>query len=552
MSNRFATIALIVVVSILSAGVFFFVGLFLFPGMSMFGMRYIGPGTHKYYRNMDDIELQVGEFRDIVVNTSEVPVEVVFVTETNYKFIYYDNYNGLTKGSVDEPSLDVGVNESGQLVFTTHEYKKFLYESTTSVRYLKIFIPLFKVDASLSMTNRWSLIINSDKSDIYFGKYSSQDPRDANFYDLKIKTDGKINFNPGKLLNDQTYVAETQIKAENFHYTSNNSILIDENKTNVADATNYYLNSLRGNIDISCLISGDLEATTNQGSIKLVSCNNFTAKTSYGTIGFGGSEEDGEILVKGSLNIDSRAGSVNIGTVRGTSNIKTTSGNVKIAYELVGNAKIETTRGSVDITKGSSLEISTNIGKVKVLEATSKVKVSTMRGNIYLGSEEKTVKNIDAFSRIGKVYVNSAGGTVKIQTISSAVEFTNGTSQNINIESGGKLIAKRLMGTVTIKAEDDIEKIEFEDITLGNTEIVLADGCRSAQIDCLNNKPNEVHYFLKGASVSVYEYSNNQYHPQNNGSSIDNLTETENINCKFKVEGNKANIRINFKAKDAE
>ena len=114
------------------------------------------------------------------------------------------------------------------------------------------------------------------------------------------------------------------------------------------------------------------------------------------------------------------------------------------------------------------------------------------------------------------------------------------------------LTAKRLQGTVTINAEKKVKEISFLDITKGNTEIILGDGCTSAVINTLNNKQNEVHYFLKGSNVAVYEYSNNQYHPQNNGASIDNIGETENINCKFKVEGKNANIRINFKAKDAE
>ena len=89
MSNRFATISLIVIVSILSAGIFFVIGLFLFPGINMFGLRYIGPNTHKYSKKV--VLTEMGKFSNIVVNTYEVPIEVVFsaTPELAHKYSLY-------------------------------------------------------------------------------------------------------------------------------------------------------------------------------------------------------------------------------------------------------------------------------------------------------------------------------------------------------------------------------------------------------------------------------------------------------------------------------
>ena len=471
MSNRFATIALIVIVSIISAGVFFIVGLFLFPGITLFGLRYIGPGTHDIGKRIHFNQLaNYKENSNIVLNTGEVPVEIVFSnSDTSYSVVYYDDFNGITNSKdVEEPSITAEVDKDGQVVITTHEYRKFLYESSTSKRYLKLFIPISKVDSTLGFA-KWSLTINTDESDIYFCKTDNTDLRKPTFHDLTINTNGKIyhGVKSGRLLDERTEAFSTSVIADNLYYTTNNSIIIDSAKTNIADATNYYLNSKRGNIDIGCVINGNLDLETNQGYIKLVSCNNLKVKTVYGTVGFGGETENGSVLVKGNAEIDSRAGSVTLGTVRGTSNIKTSSGNVKIVHELGGSSKIETTRGSVEIKKASNLDIDTNIGRVIVEEISQKADIDTMRGNIHLGTDETVVNNIDVFSRIGKVYAKSVNGNVKIEHL---FDYQN------DFKSSPRLLAKLTLAPgVSIGMHEHFGEEEVFHIISGTAEFIDGD-----------------------------------------------------------------------------
>lgn len=555
MSNRFATVSLIVAVSILGAAFLSVIALFMFPGIVLFGVKYIGKGTHAAGPTTFDVRKQIanmnngdGNFTGIILNTYEVPIEIHFTQGTKYELTYYENFNGITTSiDLDIPAVKINRGDKGEAVITTHEFHSFVYESTVSKRYLRLDIPLMYVEAAAG-GNKWSLTINSEKSDVYFSKYDyyANDPREAKFYNLDITTNGKVSFSSRKMFDDRTDVVGTRVYAENYIYTTNNSIKIDSQKSQMPDAKNYKLTSKRGNITVIPYIAGNLDLTTNQGAIKLVSCDNLKATTEYGSIGYAG-EKGERILVNGSVEINSKAGSIDIGAIHGTNcNITTSSGNVKLG--AIKNAKIVTRRGSVEVNQANTLDIETNIGRVKVLEIRTSAKVSTMRGNIHLGTDERVVNNVTVFTRIGKVDIKSANGNVKIQTISSDVSFINNNSKNIDIDCGGKLKAKGLMGEVLIKTAKNSE-IDFNNIAQGDTQITLGEKCQKLEINATNNKRNEVHYFIKGLNVEIYEYYNNQTHLQEHGSSLDNSAASA---YKFNVQGSKASITVLFKSTESE
>ena len=99
-----------------------------------------------------------------------------------------------------------------------------------------------------------------------------------------------------------------------------------------------------------------------------------------------------------------------------------------------------------------------------------------------------------------------------------------------------------------IKASKNIE-LDFIDITKGDTQITLGDKCQKATINAINNKRNEVHYFIKGLNVEIYEYYNNQTHLQEHGSSLDNATASAH---KFNIQGSKSKISVFFKSTESE
>ena len=88
------------------------------------------------------------------------------------------------------------------------------------------------------------------------------------------------------------------------------------------------------------------------------------------------------------------------------------------------------------------MKISTSMGKVVVEEALSKIDVYSHRGKITVGGEGMTVSNPTLESRLGKVSLTSATGTVLLKTTKADIDFKNTNSSNITIYSGGKTNAK--------------------------------------------------------------------------------------------------------------
>ena len=79
MSKRFATIFFISVATIMIIAVVLFLILFLAPGVSIFGLRYIGAGMHDYTKAKVNLyERYGGSYRGITINTYEVPVNIIF------------------------------------------------------------------------------------------------------------------------------------------------------------------------------------------------------------------------------------------------------------------------------------------------------------------------------------------------------------------------------------------------------------------------------------------------------------------------------------------
>lgn len=509
MSNRFATIALTILASIIGASILFVVSLFLFPGVSLFGVKYIALNTHAGTTNKFSIQDRVGNFTGIVLNTYEVPVYVIFSEEYSYEMEYVDNFNGLTSSKIDNPSYKIEKDDMGNAVISISEFHTFIYESNTSQRYIKLYVPLKEV--STDRPGAINLTINSTKSAINFAKAESSDSRIPRLYSVSIKTNGNVSY-------------KDKVLAKTFEYETNNSISIDDTGTRNIVSDNYVLTSNRGNIFVAQDVSGDLTLKTNQGKIAVRKCRNLTAETRYGDIYYNAIEktdadgnvvpDDGSITVSGLVNINAKSGSVTLGDVTGGNGqnvITTTSGNVKI--KKIKEGSVTTQRGSVTIDSVRFFTVKTNSGKVNILEVTGNLDVETARGNINLGSDSKSVKDVKAFSRIGKIYIQSAKGTADIETLSSDIRFINTSERefackDLTVVCGGGLYAEGLIGKVKIKCEGDLN-LSYSDLSEESTEIELGKNCKKAQINALSNFKDQINYVMIGKQVNIQENQNN-------------------------------------------
>ena len=263
------------------------------------------------------------------------------------------------------------------------------------------------------------------------------------------------------------------------------------------------MHSTGGNIVVNRDVPGNIEATTNNASIKILSCDNFTANSGWGDISCVDPEKD--ITVRGKTNITTTAGRVEIGTIGGTSElsiISTKTGSVDI--KKVYDAEIITTRGFVKVNSARNIKTTTSSGSVTIEEATASLNVTTKRGKVYLGGENSVVVNPTVVSTFGRVYVNSASGKAYIETTNANVEFKNRDADNITLKVGGKLTADKLMGSVDITVEG-ASTISFARFNADSK--ITNNGSGYMTINLLETKVADFAYSLEGTEVKLMEFN---------------------------------------------
>lgn len=489
MGKRLASVFLITLGVALAGVVIFTLVLFMAPGLSIFGVKYIATGTHVVNEScvLSD-KLDGGTFSgSIRIEAEELPIYVVFSQKFTYQVEYYDNYNGITNSSFDDPSIQFLKDANGTAVIKVNSFKKFVFENRNSSRYLKLYIPSALIGAS--QAGQTNLEIVSTSSSVHF--YDEvEDNYDPYFRNITIKTNGTVS-------------SSTEVKADNYSLKTINAIKIGENRVSNINATNYILNSTGGKIVVDRVVSGDINATTKNARIQILSCRNFTANSGYGDVY--SARKTAGIKINGVANITTTAGIVEIDSILGTgkSVIETRTGNVKITN--VQDLDLTTTRGFIRVNSARNINVQTSSGSITVETATESVTAKTKRGKVFLGGENNILHNPKVESTFGEVSVVSASGTVKIDTVKANVNFVNKDASNISLSVGGELSATKLLGAVDISVDGNAN-IEFLDFTQKSTITGLKTGSM-VTIKLLNNDGNTFAYDLEGNDASLFEYN---------------------------------------------
>lgn len=497
MAKRFANVFFITLGIALTCVIAFCLVLFLAPGLSVFGVKYIAKGTHIINENVVIGEkLDGGTFSgSIKLEVDEIPVYVVFSQKFTYQLHYYDNYNGLTTSKFDDPSITYSKEADGTAVIKVESFKKFIYENNNSSRYVRLYIPSTIVGGTRA--GQTSLSIISKSSSVYFSDELA-DYYDPYFRNIQIETSGKV-------------VTSTKVFADNFSLKTLNAINISEKENESINATNYILNSTGGKIVVNRDVAGDITATTKDARIQILSCKNFTADSGFGDI-YSSSKDKG-VVVNGIANLKTTAGLVTIDSILGTSEksvIETKTGNVTV--KTAKDIDITTTRGFVKVASARKANITTSSGSVTIESASSSANVKTKRGKVFLGGESSVLYNPTVESTYGKVSVMSASGTVKIETIKADVSFTNTDASNIKINAGGSLVADKLMGAVNVEVSGNAD-LNFNNFTQ-KSNIVGTNANSLITIKMYNNESTTFSYNLEGNDVTLFEY--NADDPDNN------------------------------------
>lgn len=491
MAKRFISIFFIVLAIALFLIVGFVMLLFLAPGFSAFGLRYIAFGTRRFDSGNLTISDEIGSFNgNVILETKEIPVYVCYSQGYDIEIRYYENFSGLTKSKIENPSIDVTKDDNGNAVVKINEYEKFIFQNANTEKYVKLYIPLGQVYSSGSSAYKTDITLNLGKSNLVFEKDEGGpdgDLRVPTHRNITVRTDGKVSY-------------KAEVRAKKFTYETDNSIEIGEGKLESINAEDYNLKS-GGRITIERDVTGDVTAETNNRNLKLVGCKNLYAKTGHGHVL--PYKDETPIDVFGIVKIETKTGNVVLGEVRGNgqNSIKTGSGNVTI--KKIKDGEIITKRGSVKVNSVRDMYIETSMGKVIVEEALSRIKVYSHRGKITVGGEGMTVANPSLESRLGKVSLTSATGTVFLKTSKADIDFVNTNSANITIYSGGKTSAVGLEGVVHVETTKDAY-LKFNKIS-GDAKVILYDQCKSLTLYAVNDNASETRYILSGQSVTMYE-----------------------------------------------
>ena len=490
MAKRFISIFFIVLAITLFLVVGFVMLLFLAPGFSAFGLRYIAYGTRKFDSGNLTISDEIGSFNgNVILETKEIPVYVCYSQGYEIEIRYFENFSGLTRSKIENPSIDITKDDGGNAVIKINEYEKFIFQNANTEKYVRLSIPLGDVYTAGPKSYKTDLTLNIGKSNLIFEKDeggADGDLRIPTHRNITVKTDGKVTYN-------------AEIRAKKYTYETDSSIEIGEGKLDSINAEDYSLKS-DGRITIKRDVTGDVTAETGSRNLKLIGCKNLYAKTGHGHILPYGDEP---IDVFGIVKIETKSGNVELGEVRGDgkNEIKTGSGNVTI--KKIKDGEITTKRGFIKVNSVRDMNIRTSMGKVVVEEALSRIDVYSHRGKITVGGEGMTVANPTLESRLGKVSLTSATGTVVLKTTKADIDFVNTNSANISIYSGGKTSAVGLEGVVTIDSAKDAY-LKFNKIS-GDAKITLGDKCKTLTLYAVNDNASETRYIISGKNVTMYE-----------------------------------------------
>lgn len=464
-----------ITIAILIAFVFLFfiscvVIMFLAPGTEIFGVRYVSALVGNYEK---DVSLETFS-GDIYIDTEGVPITIDFTNYYTYNVSFHQNFTGLTTTKISQANLDIVYKENGDLLLKTSEFVKFIYaQENFDAYHFDLKVPAYYFNGG----DR-SIYINSNTSSVKIvGSPVLED------FDVKTK---------GKLVVDGILKTDNLLKLN-----LGSSITIDDSysceSVDIATTNN-------NNINISKDLSGDVKIKAAGGDVKLQSCKNLNVNTTSGAVRASG-------IISENVNIETTSGDVELGSVNQaegefTTTIKTKSGYITI--DTLKSGQFDTYSGRIKINNSDDVYIKNMIGQTFVTTNSNKVEVDGRNGNVTLG-ENGSLNEVKVVTTTGIIKVYNTHGNVNIESTNNDVTFVNASSTKIKLTAGKKVKAEKLIGDVTVKANDN-STLKFEEIS-SNVSVEIGSKANSVDIYATNAPAGSVSYVLrstKGEKAQVY------------------------------------------------
>lgn len=452
--------------------------MFLAPGTEIFGIRYVASGTSKCENINKSLEAFSG---DVYIDTKNVPITIKFTEEYAYAVDFCQNFIGFTKSKQKVASYSEEYKENN-LYITANEIEEFVYSQKADQFFrFNLYLP-----QKFFSSGTRSINIKSKSSSVkILGR--------ANLNNFTMDSTGGLT-----VPEESKLTVSDQIKIKS-------SKLIDLG-TNVTCHT-CNLESTGNSINVANPIPGDIVAKTKGGDLKFTSCKNLTFTSKSGSVKAYGNVEN---VAEEKVNIKTNGGSVSLGKVNTNisvsstlfedmTNIKTEGGAISI-NQMIGGV-LTSTRGKITVSNASNLLINSKTGNVIVKNITDKITVKGKNGKVALG-EGGTIANADVSTTTGAIFAYNVTGNVTLYSKSNDVTFENLSSENINLHSGKKLVAKNLMGKVDAYSRAD-GKYTFTKVS-GDVNITSGTRTDHITIELPNSKAGTFDYSLKSTKAKVY------------------------------------------------
>ncbi|MBQ7466459.1 MAG: hypothetical protein IJS74_00130 [Clostridia bacterium] len=449
--------------------------MFLAPGTEIFGVRYVSALVGNYEKNVT-LESFTG---DVYIETENVPITIEFDDHYSSSFSFCQNFTGFTTTKISSAGINYGISDNDLKIKTT-EFVKFIY----AVESYDTFHLTLKLPAYAFRSGTRSIFINSNGSPVKTVgssvlKEFNVKTSDGVSVDGSLKANDKLVFNLGK------------------------SVTIDEhltgNNLDITTSGNSYVN-------IKTAIDGDIKVNGKGGDIKFVSCNNLYVETTSGAIrSF--DDESGNVNFK--VDVKTSSGEVKLGNLNtldlldeNKTNIKTKGG--KVSVKSARCMTITTDSGMVNVDEANELVVSSRIGFITVKKVSGLLDINVQNGGITAGIDG-SLNKVKIKTNTGAVKLANTSGAVDVKSEYNTIEFTNGTSSDINLYAGRNLTASKLQGSVYAYSNGNIN-LKFDHIS-SNVSIETGSKTNNVNIDAKCTHVDHVSYVLrstKGEKAKVY------------------------------------------------
>lgn len=386
--NKFIKIICCLGGTLMFALAFFAITLMLCPGISIFGVRYIGFAQEQISFTQ---EIPHVKSNNLILNTCELETNIIFRDNIDNAIITIDqSFIGFTTKKLNSDYVVIKNNgENCEIIF--EDCEKFLFGTNRTGSSISVVLP--------SSFKNLNIITKTANVSLSGATISAQN----------------VSFSGKGVVNVSNAIQADVVNVSNVELNMSGR-LGDNSVINV--------NSDR-NVSITKGCNADINVNTSTASVYVSSCKNLNVSTSTGKI----TMKNGTVVAK-NANIKTISGDIDLANINGRLIAESSQGNIRVGY--VNDAFITNGKGETLVTSVGVLDAFSKSGKITVVNITDNAKIKTFSGKVVLSDKNANIN----YSKIQNVVVETDEGNIEANNL-----YGNAVSLSSVL---GKIVAYRV------------------------------------------------------------------------------------------------------------